>query len=473
MIDVQTLNTPGWWMQRGAERIRAQFDRINGLIQRVNGQQPLPHGATDAVYEAYCAFQKKSRANWADAIVRAREERIRLVGFRTDVDGDSDGDQVAADLAKRSRMFAELPDAVHFALTTGRGPLLVGKRSDGRPLVTAEDPRQVAIFRDAATNEITAAFKVLFDDNTGVQYAYLYRQTDDGVRMWTAENKAPLLSGQMPQFGVSWDWGEGGVAGVELPVANVPMVEIVARHGVGVFELHLDLLDRIDHETLQGLVLVAFQAYKQRAVIGAPDEDDKGNLIDWDGLLAAGPGAVWRFPEGVDLKEFTEANIRAVLEMQKDSRRELSDLTSTPLRASVSDSSNQSAEGAAFAREALVFSCEDFNELASDAVAMAMALIGQWTGDDQRSDPWGIRPIWADPARRSLAEIGDVDAKAANTLPLKERLVKIWQYSPADAERIAAEKRQEMLELQAMSMFAAPLALPPVTPELPDDGTDD
>lgn len=472
MIDVQTLGSPGWWMQRGAERIRKQFDRLNGLIQRVNGDQPLPHGASEAVAEAYCAFQRKARANWADTIVRSREERIRLVGFRTDVDGDSDGDQVAADQARQARLFAELPDVVYFALTTGSGPMLVGKRADGRPLVTAEDPRQIAIFRDAATNEVTAAFKVMFDDDTGVQSAYLYRIVNGEVRLWTATHQAPLLAGQMPQFGMGWDWGEGGVAGVKLPVTHIPVVVMTGRHGVGVFERHTDLLDRIDHETLQGLVIVAMQAYKQRAVLGAPDEDDDGNKIDWDGLLSAGPGAVWRFPDGVELSEFNETDIRAVLEMQKDSRRELSDLTSTPLRASVSDSSNQSAEGAAFAREALVFSCEDFIELANDAVAMAQALIGQWTGDTQRSDPWTIRPMWADPARRSLAEIGDVDAKAANTLPLKERLVKIWQYSPADAERIAIEKRQEMLELQAMSMFAAP-ATPIAPPAGVLDGTDD
>lgn len=456
MIDTSTPFTAGWWANKGMLALSSEFSRVNDLIKRSEGDGPLPHGANENLYQAYCAFQRKARSNWADLIVRAREERVRLVGFATSVEAGDDGDNVALSLAERSGLLGALPDATRFALITGSGPMIVG-RHDGETLVTAEDPRLMTVFRDPANQRIRAAFKVLSDPDVGRQYAYLYWSGPDGeVRCNVAYRDVAIGTAFYPVFTSAWDWHPdyGGEAGQILPVRQVPVVELRSRHGVGVFEQHTDLLDRITHETLQSLVIVAMQAYKQRATIGLPLEDEEGNLIDYDGLFEGGPGALWNLPEGVDVKEFSEADIRSVLELRKDSRRELAELTATPLRSSISDSANQTAEGAAYSREQLVFSVDEFLHLASSPVASALSLVAQWEGDEQRSNPTSIAPKWMDPARRSLAEMGDVDSKAQRTLPLVERLIKIWQYSPSEAARIAAEKRREELDLQAMALFS-------------------
>lgn len=453
-IDTRTVGSPGWWMQKGATRIREQYSRLDDLIRRANGDARLPEGTNPAMSDAYCAFQSKARANWADTIVRARDERIKLNGFSTAADADADGDSVAQAMAKRARLYAELPDAVWFALVCASGPMMIGRKDD-RTVVTAEDPRQVAIFRDPATNDIRAAIKVMSDQDIGKQYAYLMldaTEPDGPKSLWLHVASRETRSRSFPVFSSAWDWDREPEL---LDLDRLPITELTSRRGVGVFELHTDLLDKINLQTLQGLVIAAMQAYKQRALVNLPDVDDDGNTIDWSGILTAGPGAVWNLPEGVELKEFSEADVRGILEMSKDSRRELSDLTSTPLRASVADSANQTAEGAQYAREQLVFSIEDFLGLNDEPVADAMALIAQWEGDDSRSDPSLIVPRWADPTRRSLAEMGDVDSKAQNTLPLKERLVKIWGYSPSEADRVAAEKRAEQMESQALGFIAS------------------
>lgn len=441
-------------MAKGQNRIRADFDRLDWLVKRTEGESPLSHRVDAALYERYCEFQRRARANWPDMIVRSRRERIRLSGFGTDAENDADGDSIAMAMAKRARLLAELPDAIEFALTTGRGPMIVG-RTNGRTLVTAEDPREMAIFRDPADKSIRAGFKIKADPDMGWMRAYLYWTQNGTHYCHVARREIPVGSTVWPVFTEAWEWDPdfGGIDGQVLSTDVLPIVELKPRHGVGVFERHLDLLDKITFQTLSGLIIMSLQAAKQRAAIGLPDEDEDGNEYDWDGILQAGPGALWNLPEGVELVELSEANLSGLLEFQREARRELSDLTATPLRASVSDSANQTAEGAAYAREQLVFSIEDFIELANEPVATAQALIAQWEGDSSRSDPIGVIPKWMDPARRSLAEMGDVDSKAQKTLPLKERLVKIWQYSPAEAERIAAEKRAEDLEMQAMGLF--------------------
>jgi hypothetical protein len=80
------------------------------------------------------------------------------------------------------------------------------------------------------------------------------------------------------------------------------------RNGVGEFEPHLDVLDRINHMILQRMVIATMQAFRQRAIKGdtedMPDKDpETGEEIDYDDIFAADPGALWRLPKVRDMWE--------------------------------------------------------------------------------------------------------------------------------------------------------------------------
>jgi hypothetical protein len=67
------------------------------------------------------------------------------------------------------------------------------------------------------------------------------------------------------------------MAGTDL----VPVVRFKNRRGVGEYEPHLDLLDRIDNEVFRRIGISAYQAFRQRAAIGLPNEDEDGQEIDY------------------------------------------------------------------------------------------------------------------------------------------------------------------------------------------------
>lgn len=465
-IDVDIPESPGWWLMRGSRKLRELAPHYQELFDRLEGNGPLPHGA-EGLEEAYRAFQRKARTNWCEKIVSSKHERMQLDGFRTAADDDLDGDQKAAELARSARLFPELNDALWNMLGVGVGYLMVGETTDGRIVVTSEDPRQAITFHDPATTDTRAGVKLFRDVDEGIDYGYVTVLQEDGtVRRWVARKDAPRAPA--PKRGISfteaWDWDDdrGGAEGELLACSQVPLIRFLNRRGRGEFETHTDLLDRITHQVLQRLVIIAMQAYKQRAMIGAPSEDEEtGEPIDYDGLLVPGPGALWDLPDGVDIKEFSQADLTGVLSAARDDLRELIEVTATPLPAAIRDAANQSAEGAAFARESLVFAVSECNTAASEPAARALACIAEFAGDTARADHTRITPMWADPARRSLTEMADAASKAAGDLPLEERLVKIWGYTPERAKQLADAKRAEQMQQAAYLSAGLPALAPP------------
>ena len=451
MIDTDTPESPGWWLVRASNELTARAKRLKVLQSYLEGCEPLPHGA-EGLEEAYRAFQRKSRTNWSLRIVEVAAERIRLNGIQTSVDADSDGDAVATQQAETARLFRELPKTVDDMLGLHVGYLMVGRGERNDVVVTSESPWNTITFHDPRTDDTVVGVKIYSDPDRGVAFAHLAMvEAEGGIRAWVARRNIGRGAKLTPRFsGAAWQWDEdqGGAEGTQLEVSTVPVVRCLNHRGVGDFERHLDLLDRITHQTLQRLVMIATQAYQQRVMIGAPAEDENGDPIDYDGLRV-GPGSLWDLPDGIQMWEGKQASLDGVLSASKDDRRELAAVTGTPLPVLLPDSTNQSAEGASFAKEGLIFRCEKRIEILNPEVARTYSLIAELSGDRSRADMRSIRPMWADPARRSLAEMADAATKAQQDLPLEERLVKIWGYDPDQAAKIAQAKRDEQLQLMA------------------------
>jgi hypothetical protein len=170
---------------------------------------------------------------------------------------------------------------------------------------------------------------------------------------------------------------------------------------------------------------------------------------------------VWQLPENVDLWESETTDLRPLLEAIKADLERLAAATKTPLHMISAGGVNQSAEGAQLQREGLVFKAEDRIARLRPSWNQVASLMLLVMGDPGRADLAKLWTIFAPPERLSLTERADAASKAAADLSLKTRLIKIWQLTPADAERNLSEKEDEMV-LQAQVVAAAAARPQPV-----------
>ncbi len=464
-IDVETPGSPGWWMRRMFFMLGNQKrqQRLKMLRAYRLGDPPAPSGA-EAAREAYDAFVKKARLNLAELVVSALADRIQPVGIQTGQDDDETGDEEAGAMWRRAGMDVESADVHDMVLTYGEAYVIVGPRDEmtGAPIVTAEDPRFIVGDPDPARPRfLRAALKVVYDDTLEEDRAYLYlpgrilvarnSRTQKTATGLPAGEPRPVRLHRDPRTRERDETRAG-----EVPSGRMPVVRFTNKDEMGEFEAHVDTLDRVNHQILQTMVIATMQAFRVRAVKNLPSKDpETGKQIDYSDLLSLDPGSVWQLPADVDLWESETTDLRPLLEAIKDDLERLAASTKTPLHMLAAGGVNQSAEGAQLQREGLVFKAEDriarlrpsWNQVAS---LMLLAM-----DDPDRADLARIWTIFAPPERLSLAERADAASKAANDLSLKMRLTKIWQLTPADAERNLSEKEDEqVLQLQLTQALA-------------------
>lgn len=449
-IDVRTQDSPGWWLQLLSDKLRRRQSRLARLHAYYEGNPPLPEGAQNA-RKAYKEFQKKARTNFAELCVEATLERMRPKGFRTAASGDENGDEAAKRIWKGNDLDVEMPEVFRSMLAMGDGYAIVGQDETGQPVITAEDPRQVVTVHDPVRQRVCrAGLKLFHDPIEGLDLAYLYLP---GVR-FVAQRPASRSRRTMRYGTATWEWDNdrGGVEGEAFDSEFddvVPVVRFRNKRGIGEFEPHTDVLDRINHMLLQRMVIATMQAFRQRALKGdlpdvyPADHPQAGQKIDYDGIFEAEPGALWEIPEGVDLWESEVTDFSPVLKSVSDDVQHFAAVTRTPLYYMNPDAVNQSAEGASLAREGLVFKAEDRMARAESGLIDVMSLAFRFAGDPERADRDKLEVLWAPAERRSLAERADASVKAGSDLPWQAKAELIWQLDPATIKRYADLRQQE------------------------------
>lgn len=463
-INVDTRLSPGWWMDRLFRRLSDQkrWDRLEGLHKRYHGDPPLPEG-NDVARELFTAFQRKARTNYAELAVSAVSERMRPVGFRTAVDGDETGDSDAIDIWLRARMNIIAADVHDLMLNLGEAFVIVGWMDEQRgvPIVTAEDPRWMVGEPDPTDPyRLRAALKFLRDDIEGEDRAYLYLPGE----VWVAKRDAPFSSWEKPIGPMYWSpqtWSWDTERSGTLGHSALPVVRFLNKDGAGEYEKHIDILDRINYQTLNRLCTAALQAFRQRAIETTADdpidtEDENGNPIDYSQVFTSDPGAVWFLPPGAKIWESSSADMNQILKINESDIIQFAATTKTPMYYLNPGGANQSADGASMQRESLVFKVEDRIERCSPLWAEVMAMIFTVIGDTGRADLAKIQTLWANADRLSLAEKADADSKAQMSLPWRSRMKLIWDFDPQTIERMQSEREEEQLaQLQQALLLQA------------------
>lgn len=465
-IDVQVRFSPGWWMDRLFTKLndRRRQQRLKLLADIYSGDPPLPVGAEN-VREMYVAFQKLARSNYAQLAVAAVSERMTPVGFRTAADGDATGDKLAARIWKRAGMPVTAADVHDMMLNLGEAYVIVGPVDEetGGPVVTAENPANI-IGEPHAVNplRLRAALKVMRDDIEGEDRAYLYLPGE----VWVAKRTAAYAARTV---GVTWSpkaWTWVPQRSGTLGFNRLPVVRFVNKDQAGEYEAHQDLLFRINHQTLQRLVIATMQAFRQRAVKGLDDVDEEtGEEIDYSDLFVMDPAALWQLPAGAEMWESATVDLRPILDGVKADVTEFGAVTRTPMFMLQPSGVNQSAEGASLQREGLIFKTQDRIDRSSLPWSQVMALSFLQMGEPARADLSRLETLWASPARLSLSERADAASKASNDIPRRIRLIDIWGYSPDKADELESEwEEQELRQAQlAAAAQAAEQPAPPVS----------
>jgi hypothetical protein len=501
LIDVTVPGTPGWWMQTLWQQLRAEQPRLNRLEAYRKGQPPIVMGS-ERLQSAFYRFQNMSRSNFADLIVSAMTNRMSLRSIRTAAAQDDSGDQAAWRIHTANGLDVGQTDLYRAMGTFGGGYVAIGSPDapDAEPVITIEDPRQVTTAQDALRPmKSIAGFKLYHDVQAQMDYAILWipgekwaarrprkarvsafdqargvthipvtfsasgfemlpvgSRGDDGTIVWDADQPVTPL-GSLAVVDPDTLAGYDGITSERYDLEDVPVVKFGNRDGVGEFELHTDLLDRIAHVILQQMVIATLQAFKQRAIElgdqpgaeGLPDEDEDGRPIDYNQVFEADPGALWRLPAGAKIWESGQVDLTGILSAAKDYILHLAATTQTPFPMFSPDSANQSANGASLYREGLTFKVEDRCRIAGAGWAQVYAIAFKLKGDDKRGAAADIIIDWAPADRYSLLEQTQADAQSS--LPRAQKYARIYGMSPADVQVALTQASEEDAQRVALA----------------------
>lgn len=482
MIDVETSGSPGWWLARlhlelygrrpaparrygyapAAYPNESRADRLERLWAYFVGNPPLPVGAENAkpLFESVI---RKARANYAAVVVEAVLNKMRFLGIRSAADGDVAGDDLAREIAKANEFKILTQDVHSWMLAMGDGYVIVGpaERDDESPLpvVTAEDPRRFVTAHDPARPaKVIAAMKVYRDDDQARDYAHVF--TPGRCDVFFREG-GPSISGRIQAR--SWFLDEAGSGTYVQEAAQnlIPVTRFHNRYGMGEFESNTDVLDRINDTILRRMVIVTLQAFRQRAIMAdLPDKDpDTGELIDYDKIFSADPGALWRLPETAKLWESGQADITPILTSVRDDVKELASCTATPLHMFNPESAQGSAEGASLAREGGTNKAEDRRDRADPRWLRVHRHMFLFSDEPARAGQ-AMSTMWAPMERFSLADRGSAAAQAVTSLPVETIWTDIWQVEPERIPELHRQRADDLLMAQANAPVPVPAPVP-------------
>jgi hypothetical protein len=276
---------------------------------------------------------------------------------------------------------------------------------------------------------------------SGYHYAYFYYA--DRIEVFYKNTDTSLYD------------ADGYVLDAEMsasnPLGEMPVVKFTNMDEKGEFEPYLDIIDRINHMILQRLVIATTQAFRQRVLKGDfPTHDQEGSEIDYNGIFESSAGSLWMVPENADVMELGQADINGILQAVRADIQDFAAVTRTPMHYLTPEGANGSAEGAALAREGLVFKAEDRIARVNSGWSKVMSLMFRWLGDEQRAELLDLEPIWKPAERYSLAERADANSKFQD-IPFRSRMSLVGQFTPAEVAQMEVERAGEQLLLQALT----------------------
>lgn len=438
---LQRPSVRGQWMSemQGAANISRYFTPRNQYLDTLwsynVGDPPLPQLEPE-YHEVFRGVIRKARSNYAPMCIGPMLDRLELQDVSTLVDDDTNGDDLAAEIMEETGFAAVLKDIFEFqfSLSEGYGMVVPGAAGGTQlstgglmPSVHAIDPRRCIGIPDMDNPiRLRAAVVHQFDPILEQRRAFLFLpgekytiNFDQGTGLWTADPETETVEG-LDELG------------------GIPIVRFDNKLGIGEYEPHLDLLDRIIDTTLQRIIGFWYQALRQRGLIGDEDEEEDQDSpkakdpVDLNKVFRAGPGELWKIPADFKVWESQQTDFSGILKGKLDDVKEFAALTSTPLHLVTPDATN-SAQGAGLLRESLTSKCRDRRVRATPQLKLLWRILFAFAGQQSRGQRMQLQ--WGPLEFHTLAEQGSASAQAVGTLSLEDRCERIWDMSPDETAR--------------------------------------
>jgi hypothetical protein len=469
--------TPNEWLQVLTRRVDFGWARTELLRSYVDSNAPMPEMGKNTK-EAWQKFQREARTNWGLIIIESVVNRLIPNGITVDGDNKSPLAKQAQQIWRRNRLDAVFREWVRYGLTFRQSYMTVWQGDpipdgDGKrqAIITADSPESMGVSADPLQPwRVRAAVRWWRDLDMqqdqaivwGMESSQKFRRTLLSLNAPTQIPNNAMLYLPVRLLG-AWD----PIATPNITGQRPPVVVYNNPGFAGDFELHIDLINRINRVILERLTASAMQAFRQRAMKGGlPKYDAQGNEIDWGAIFEPAPGAVWDLPEGIDIWESQPLDIRPMLEAAKDDIRQLSAMNATPWPIMMPDNANQSATGADNAKDAHIFKCGERLVEAKAGIEAALALALRTEGADLGTEGTPsekrVEVLFKPVDRVTISEMyaaAQAASSAGESWPSIAR--NILGYSPEQIAQDQIDKTQEALRA---SMFMGNPAVPPTPP---------
>lgn len=426
--------------------IKALSDKLDMTVPRLvqldsywHGEQPAAYLTPDA-RDALGDRLKTLSVNFPRLAVTALAERLEVTGFRTD-GPDAEPDADLWRIWRRNGMEDAAAQAHIDALAYGRSFVIVWADRTGAPVLTVESPLQVAVLRDPATRQVTAALKRWVDNGIGRAVLYEPDRITKLVASGTMVDPAA-----MPATG----WTATEI--VPNPLGVVPVVPIVNRGRLldvdGVSEMAdvLDLADALNKLVSDMLVTSEFYARPRRWATGLEIvEDADGKPVK---PFSAALDDIWQ-SEAPETKfgQFDAARLDGYADAAALITQQIGALSGLPPHyLGLHGDQPASADAIRSAEASLVARAYALHRTFGTAWAdVARLMIAVRDG----VDPAGldVDVVWTNPETRTPAQAADAAAKLVGVgVPLSVVLADTLGMSPEQVERVRAARRGDALD---------------------------
>lgn len=474
-IDASTPESPGWWLARLGKQILDERDELDRLQAYADGCPPLPSVPGVDPLDAQ-EWMKIARANWTGLVIDSTTERLHVDGFRFGKSGSSRAKAKTADddanrIWQENSLDADA-DLVHYgAMSQRRAFVLVEKGDDGRPVLTHETPRQVAVeYVPGSRRNAAAGLKLWRDDWTGDTRATLWLPDMIYHFVTTAHN--PTFSTRVASLR-QWDAlstpnATDGQSVNEL--GTVPFGVFTNRRNrrLAGFAEHEDVLsiqDRINLSLINLIAAMRYGAFRQRWAAGLEVDEDPvtGEKIQPFKLDIK---KLWTTADpDVKFGEFASTDLIPYVKAVESAVQDLAAISRTPPHYLLGQVVNVSGDALKAAETGLVSKVRDrqrnFGESWESVMRLAFAVLG----DTERATAFDAETVWRDPESRSISELADAAVKTdAAGVPWRQRMEDMG-YTPQEIDRMEIDRAADaLLAPQPPAVQPAPVQPTPPGP---------
>jgi len=457
------------WVKFLGDALTYRWQQARIYDEYYRGEHRLWMGAPSQAHVVYRRLLAESRSNWAELIVDAVNERLRVVGFRWAGSGDETADLDVWDSLWQANNLDARSDEIHVeALVWGEAYAITWPDDLGNVQITAEHPTECITYAPAADRHQTSMGFKRWCDDVGFWHCNLYTP----VAVYKFSSDSAQGPGGSPPYG---SWSPRAVDGEPWPLPNpfgvVPMVNFPNNPRLltgGRSELSggaIEMMDRINETVFNRMVAAQFSAFRQKWISGMeiPRDPDTGQPVE---PFRAAVDRLW-MTENPDARfgEFGEASLGNYLSAAEADISHLASISRTPAYYLLPRGQMPSGEALRAADYGLVKKVQRRQRFFGEAWEQLMRTALLMSGNLAKAQDQSCETIWMDAEQKNTGQIADMLIKLAQIGTPKEAL---WELSGMfSPQQIARMKQQAADEELAKAQLAATFQPTPPAPAPP------